>query len=269
MAAAPRRAVLFRAAAGDDGGGDAYGEAFAAAGLAAETCNTLSFSFEGAAALAAALRRAEFEGAAATSVRGLEAAAMALQRLAPDERARALERLAPLYVVGAASEAAGQRLGLPTRRGGDAVRDAATLGALIAAERKGRAAAAPPLLVVAGSRSLPALRDALGVGAVAHFEVVAYESAPTPPAELARWWAAASPPRGSVLVFFSPSGVAAADAAVGPLIRGGEFAFAALGATTGEAISRLGWAPLAVAKQPDAKALAEAAAAAAAGLRAK
>jgi len=212
---------------------DPYLEALAEAGWRAECRPVLRFSFPADTALRDHLRRADrYAGLVATSPR----AARAVRRVFDDVGTlHAAWTGRPVYVVGPKTARRFEALGFEVR--GAETGDAEQLAAHIADD-------APPgrLLFLAGSRRRDTLPDGLQAAEIPFDELVVYEThlrtgVELPPPADGRW-----------LVFFSPSGLEAVQAAdAGPL---SDYRCAAIGPTTAETLRTAGVEVAAVADTP-------------------
>lgn len=230
------RVLLLRSSRGAD---DPYAAALAAAGYEARCEPVLRFTFPRQETLAARVAHPHrYSGLICTSPRAVEALAAILPRY-PD-RAAAWQDT-PAYAVGPRTAEALRALGL-TPRGAESGTAEALAGRVVASTA--------PLLFLAGSRRRDALPRALEARGVVFEELVVYETHLRTDLDLSghaplRW-----------VVFFSPSGVAAARQARG--LDGGAVRKAALGPTTAAALQGKGWAADAVAAAPRPEALADA-----------
>lgn len=231
MSARPR-VLLLRSAREPD----PYVAALEEAGFTARCVPVLTFERANRGALIERLQRpAAYAGLVLTSPR----AAQALDGL--DLEAW---QSVPTFVVGPATAEAAAQLGLSPV--GDEAGHADALADRIVQRSLDR-----PLLFLCGDRRLDTLPDRLQAAGVALEEVVVYRTVGDAGA-----FVHAMEERPDWLVFFSPSGVEAADVLAGPSWN--RIPKAAIGPTTAEALREAGYAPAAVAAAPTPAALAAA-----------
>ena len=234
MEPAPAHVLLLRSGSGPD----RYEEAFAAAGYETTTVPVLAFTFVHQDALRRRLERPHsYGGLVLTSPRAVEALADVLQWL-PSETAAWHTR--PAFAVGPATAAELRAIGFEPE--GEDSGSAALL-----ADHVADRSLAAPLLFLCGSRRRDALPDGLGAAGIRFDELCVYETHLRDPLDLT----AVPAPRWAV--FFSPSGVEAAQSATG--IDWAGVRKAAIGETTAGALAAQGWRPDAVAAEPSPEAI--------------
>lgn len=225
---------------------DAYVQAFEQAGLSASCVPVLSFRFPNQQALVQQLQVAGTRsGLILTSPR----AAAALKQAFEDETGlRVLWNDKTVFVVGPKTAEAARDIGL-TPQGQTAGKAAALVESIGAEWDKQRLQL--PLLFLSGNRRRDTLTNGLAKTGIPVIEQVVYETKPRSDVQIdsdTRW-----------LAFFSPSGLEAVEASRVTLTN---FRIAAIGPTTGQALSDAGMPPDAIAHRPTPSALVDAVASA-------
>lgn len=221
---------------------DAYIQAFEQAGLQASCVPVLSFRFPNQEALVEQLQAAgSRSGLILTSPR---AAAALKQAFENEPGHRVLWNDKAVFVVGPKTAEAVRDIGLTPQ--GQTAGDAAALVESIGAAWDQQCLQLP-LLFLSGTRRRDTLPNGLAKTGIPVIEQVVYETKPRSDVQIdsdTRW-----------LAFFSPSGLEAVEASRVMLTH---FRIAAIGPTTGQALSDAGMPPEAIAEHPTPSALVDA-----------